>query len=114
MHELLTAELLRRAAERPVSDVDSEVAAKPPPGWDRSSAALLAAAALFAKPRHATGYFTAFDRRGHQLGVLIWLDVDDGRYVMSDHRGGNGERYGTIAPADERRLTTRLAELFDR
>jgi hypothetical protein len=82
------------------------------PDWDTTSDDLRTAQAIFRQPRHATGYFTAFDANRRQLGLLTWIDTSAGRYFMSDHHDSSGQWHSTITPADHSRLTARLTALF--
>jgi hypothetical protein len=49
--------------------------------------------------------------RRHRLPGIAWFDTDDGRYATTTARGRDGEDWVTLWPADNARLTHRLAEL---
>jgi EspG family len=53
------------------------------------------------------------DERGvRRLPGIAWFDTDHGRYASTVRRGADGEDWTTLFPADNARLSHRLAELL--
>lgn len=70
--------------------------------------------AIMQRPVVRAGQFgvTLRDERGRvrRSPGISWFDNDDGRYVTTVARGGDGEDWVTVAPADGPRLVRRLTE----
>jgi hypothetical protein len=81
---------------------------------DAADSKLRAIAAIMEKPVRRAGQLgiTLTDESGkrHRQPGIAWFDTEDGRYATTMTRGRDGEDWVTLWPADNTRLTHRLAE----
>jgi hypothetical protein len=77
---------------------------------------LRAIAAIMEKPVLRAGQLGVVradeDGKRRRLTGIAWFDTDDGRYATTMTRGRDGEDWVTLWPADNARLTHRLAEII--
>lgn len=83
---------------------------------DRPADPREAYAQLIGQPRLRGGQFAANSRDNlggkRRSSVLAWFDTASGRYLSSSRAGTDGREWVTVAPAEEKTLRTRLAELL--
>jgi hypothetical protein len=88
-------------------------------GGNTAEQQLRIAESYLIKPRTGTGLFTVSGRdrrtgRERTGGHLTWIDTEEGRYLMvSRAPGDDGQVRSTFSPADQFRITQRLAELIE-
>ncbi|KAA2262364.1 ESX secretion-associated protein EspG [Solihabitans fulvus] len=67
---------------------------------------------IMARPVLRTGQFGVAAGHGAALPGVSWFDTDAGRYLNSVRAGRDGERWVTVAPADNPRIAHRLGEIL--
>ena len=104
-------------ATQPRADGDQPLAVSVRVTGPPADPAHRAAQEILRRPRQGGGLFvaSAHDSGGRErkAPTLGWIDTDAGRYLTVASTDKRGDNRTTFAPADQARLTQKLAELLD-